>query len=407
VSQADLAPGSTAQGRAPSALPSPIDERLRVLLVEDDEGDAFLVGELLEEANAPIALTVAATLGEALAQLDRVDCVLLDLNLPDTSGLAGLRQILQSGGPGLAVCVLTGLSDEHLGIEAVTEGAQDYLVKGFVDGKLLTRSVRFAVERRRAEQAAVQLREADLLQRESARLERGLLPQPLLSTRAVALHKLYRPGRQRALLGGDFYDTVQTGPERISLLVGDVCGHGAEEAALGVTLRVAWRALTLAGVSDTMLLRALERVLVSERRAEEIFATVAMATVDLAAGTARVHKCGHPPPLLIQGDKVTPVDRTQAIALGMVPVERWAPDVVTLPADDWSLLIYTDGIIEGRSGAGRLGIDGLCTLVTRYLRERGPLAAMPDWLVSQAEQRNNGPLADDVAMLLLTKEPHG
>jgi serine phosphatase RsbU (regulator of sigma subunit) len=404
LSQAELTPGAAARSRLVSDSQRLVDERLRVLLVEDDDGDAFLVSELLEEADAPITLAVVSTMREALAQLDQVDCVLLDLNLPDTSGLAGLRQVLQRGGPGLAVCVLTGLSDEHLGIEAVAEGAQDYLVKGFVDGKLLTRSVRFAVERRRAESAAVRLREADLLQRESARLERGLLPQPLLSTSAVALHKFYRPGRRRALLGGDFYDTVQTGPDQLALLVGDVCGHGAEEAALGVTLRVAWRALTLAGVADEALLRALERVLVSERRAEEIFATLAMATVDLAAGTARVHKCGHPPPLLIHGEKVSPVDRVQAIALGMVPTERWEPDVVSLPDDGWSLLVYTDGVIEGRSGAGRLGIEGLCHLVSRYLRDGGSLAGMPDWLVGEAERRNNGPLADDVAMLLLTKE---
>ncbi len=402
MSATELVPG--AQSR-PTPGSQPIGgERLRVLLIEDDDGDAFLVGELLEEADAPIALAVAPTMRAALSKLDEVDCVLLDLNLPDTSGLEGLRQVLQHGGPRLAVCVLTGLSDEHLGIEAVAVGAQDYLVKGFVDGKLLTRSIRFAVERRRAEEAGVRLLEAELLQRESARLERGLLPQPLISTGEVALHKFYRPGRQRALLGGDFYDAVQTGPHRLALLVGDVCGHGAEEAALGVTLRVAWRALTLAGVPDSDLLRAVERVLVSERRADEVFATLAMATVDLAAGTAQVHKCGHPPPLLIVGDRVTPVDGKQAIALGMVPIERWTPQVVTLPAGDWALLIYTDGLIEGRVAGGRLGVDGLCELVSRYRRGGGGLAAMPDWLVGQAEQRNDGPLADDVAMLLLTKE---
>ena len=61
---------------------------------------------------------------------------------------------------------------------------------------------------------------SELRPRESARLERGLLPQPLISTGAVQLHKFYRPGRQRALLGGDFYDAVQTGPEQLALLVG-------------------------------------------------------------------------------------------------------------------------------------------------------------------------------------------
>ncbi|HWB38128.1 MAG TPA: SpoIIE family protein phosphatase [Rugosimonospora sp.] len=407
-------PPALARPSAPWALaggPGVLSERMRVLLVEDDEGDAYLAGELLDEADAPVALAVVPTLADALPLLPDVDCVLLDLNLPDNQGnlpdqrrLDGLRLLLREGGPGLAVCVLTGVSDEHLGIEAVTVGAQDYLVKGFVDGKLLTRSIRFAVERRRSEQAGVRLVEAELRQRESARLERGLLPQPLISTGDVTLHKFYRPGRRRALLGGDFYDAVQTGPARLNLLVGDVCGHGAEEAALGVTLRVAWRALTLGGTSDESLLHALEQVLVSERRADEVFATLAMATVDLAAGSARVHKCGHPPPLLIEGDRVTPIDRAQSIALGMLPVTEWPADTVALPAGEWALLVYTDGVIEGRRAGGRLGVAGLCDLVTRYRETGQPIAAMPDWLVSQAEEHNGGPLPDDVAMLLLTKD---
>ena len=144
---------------------------------------------------------------------------------------------------GAAVCVLTGRSDEHLGIVAVAEGAQDYLVKGQVDGVLLTRALRYAVERKRADENARRLREVELRQAESARLERGLLPQPLMTTDEVAVHTFYRPGRHAALIGGDFFDVVQTRPDRIDLIVGDVCGHGVDEAALGVELRVAWRAL--------------------------------------------------------------------------------------------------------------------------------------------------------------------
>jgi CheY-like chemotaxis protein len=183
----------------------PNGQRLRVLLVEDDPGDAFLVGELLDEAEAPVALRVTASMAEALAQLDRVDCVLLDLNLPDATGLAGLRELLRAGS-GVAVCVLTGMADEHLGAAAVAEGAQDYLVKGKVDGILLSRAIRYAVERRRADENARRLREAELIQAESARLERGLLPKPLLEPGVVALETFYRPGRERALLGGDFFD---------------------------------------------------------------------------------------------------------------------------------------------------------------------------------------------------------
>ena len=344
-------------------------QRLRVLLIEDDPADAFLVGELLEEAEAPVVLKTAGSMREAVAELDQVDCVLLDLGLPDASGLDGLRQLLRVG-TGVAVCVLTGLADEHLGMAAVAEGAQDYLVKGRVDGILLSRAIRYAVERRRADDNVRRLREAELRQAESARLERGLLPKPLIEPGVAALETFYRPGRERALLGGDFFDAVQTGPGRLSLLVGDVCGHGAEEAALGVALRVAWRALTLAGVPEGDLLAALERVLMSERRSEEIFATVATVSVDVPAGQATT------------------------------------PARVALP-DGWAILVYTDGLIEGRVADGRLGVSGLCQLVGVHRRTGRPLSELPGWLFSQAEERNGGPLADDVAMLLLTGDDTG
>ncbi|MFD0821764.1 PP2C family protein-serine/threonine phosphatase, partial [Micromonospora zhanjiangensis] len=243
------------KGGSGRGAPLPHGERLRVLLVEDDEGDAFLVGELLAETGAAIELRVATSLNQARAQMSGVDCVLLDLGLPDAQGLDGLRQVLDMSS-GAAVCVLTGRQDEHLGVGAVAEGAQDYLVKGQVDGVLLARALRYAVERKRADENTRRLREVELRQAESARLERGLLPQPLMDTDQVAVHTFYRPGRHAAEVGGDFYDVVPTTPDRVDVIVGDVCGHGADEAALGVELRVAWRALVLAGVPDDAVLPA-------------------------------------------------------------------------------------------------------------------------------------------------------
>ncbi len=391
-------------GSAPR--PRPTDaERLRVLLIEDDPEDAFLVAELLAEVDAPVSLRTAETIGEALDHLEEPDCVLLDLNLPDADGLDGLRRIRRA--TAAAVCVLTGVADEPLGVAAVAEGAQDYLVKGRVDGVLLARAVRYAVERRRAEENDRRLREIELRQAESARLERGLLPQPLMDSaagRSVGLGTFYRPGR-RGVLGGDFYDAIGTGPDRLVLLVGDVSGHGVDEAALGVELRAAWRALVLAGVRDDALFATLERVLVSQRRAEEIYATLAMVDVRLDAGHATLHLCGHPPPLVISRTGAEPVAVTPDPILGLLPDITYAANDIALPADDWALLLYTDGLIEGRidDEETRLGVAGLCALVSEYRSAGAPFSGLPGWLLDQAERRNGGPLADDVAMLLLTK----
>ncbi|BCY05451.1 PP2C family protein-serine/threonine phosphatase [Actinoplanes sp. L3-i22] len=378
-------------------------ERLRILLVEDDEGDAFLVRELLTEAQAPFDLTVASSLREARELVGNAECVLLDLGLPDAEGIDGLRKLLAVAGSA-AVCVLTGRSDEHLGVQAVAEGAQDYLVKGQVDGVWLVRALRYAVERKRADEASRRLREVELRQEESARLERGLLPKPLMQTTEVLVETFYRSGRAAGLLGGDFFDVVQIGDDKLHVIVGDVCGHGVDEAALGVELRVAWRALVLAGVPEEQVLASLEKLLMTERRAREVFATVASATIHLTENRATVRLAGHPPPVVLSAGRATPVHARTGIVLGVRPTPTPATEL-EFTGDDWSLLMYTDGLIEGHTGAGneRLDVDGLCQLLDEPAARKVPLNELPAWLVARADQDNGGPLTDDVAMLLISR----
>jgi serine phosphatase RsbU (regulator of sigma subunit) len=378
---------------------------LRVLLVEDDDQDAFLVRELLDEVSAPVELTATTSIAgaeRAIGSGPTVDCVLLDLDLPDAHGFEGLRRLLRLASPP-AICVLTSLGDDHIGTGAVAEGAQDYLIKGQVDGTLLARSIRYAVERRRADENAARLRQVEMEQRESARLERGLLPQPLLRSRDLKVHTFYQAGRGTQL-GGDFYDVVQTGPKRLSLMVGDVCGNGADAAALGVELRVSWRALMLAGVDDDAVLPALEQVLISERRTAEVFATLAMVTVAMDTGEAAVRLAGHPPPLLLNGGEAVTIPASYGPVLGVFDDAEWRASRIRFEGADWALLLYTDGLIEGRAGGGdgRLDVDGLRELIARSEGAAVSPAQLPGWLAGQAEHANDGPLADDVAMLLLT-----
>lgn len=141
---------------------------IRVLLVEDSPTDVLLLREaLVRSSEVSFQIVHVEFLRAALDHLTRTedsaspesaDVVLLDLGLPDSDGLETFL-ILQRHAPALPVVVLTGLADETLGIRAVQEGAQDYLVKGQVEGRMLVRAVRYAIERRHAEETVRQYAE--------------------------------------------------------------------------------------------------------------------------------------------------------------------------------------------------------------------------------------------------------
>ncbi|MEA2460170.1 MAG: hypothetical protein QOH90_347, partial [Actinomycetota bacterium] len=144
---------STGRGKTPLTLSTEPSVPGRILLVEDNAADAMLVTELLSQLRFEgFEIVHATNLVDALAVMgsQEVVCVLLDLGLPDASGMNVVEQVLEAL-PEVPVIVLTGLSDESVATRAVHRGAQDYLVKHSVDGSLLTRSIRYAIERKRLE----------------------------------------------------------------------------------------------------------------------------------------------------------------------------------------------------------------------------------------------------------------
>ncbi|MFC4911181.1 PP2C family protein-serine/threonine phosphatase [Actinomadura gamaensis] len=405
-------------------LPPPgQSETVELLAVFADPSDVLMVEKMLTEAGLEVALTVAASVDEARHRVTRrTQCILLDLSGPEADRLTGLRRMLSVSGTA-AVIVLTGVDDAALGVRAVAAGAEDYLVKREVDGPLLARAVRYGIERRRAEESERRLVEARLMAAENARLERGLLPVPLIDDPALTHHTRYRPGRSRALLGGDFYDTVQTADGTVHLVIGDVSGHGPDEAALGVEMRMAWRTLVLAGHTGEQLLGTLDTVLGHERRDDETFTTLCMITVAPSRRSARLYLAGHPAPLLFTGAGIgtdigtgtgagpDPEARVAVLpdcargpALGLLPGADWPLTEVELGAS-WSLMLYTDGLIEGYRGDGsseRLGTEGLVELA-REASGRGLAGrALLDDLVAGVERLNGDILTDDLAVLLLS-----
>lgn len=123
---------------------------VKILLIEDNIAEARLLQELLKDSSLQqFSLVHAKRLGEALNHLQEniVDVVLLDLTLPDSQGLESLARLIEKF-PSLPIVVLTNMNDEELALAAVRQGAQDYLVKRQVQGELLARSLRYAIERK-------------------------------------------------------------------------------------------------------------------------------------------------------------------------------------------------------------------------------------------------------------------
>ncbi|MFE2227893.1 PP2C family protein-serine/threonine phosphatase [Streptomyces kronopolitis] len=417
-----------AQGLGEPALPQSADRRisadhgtthqgLTLLLIGEDPNSH--VPEMWDWAGRKVRLRTARNLTEASRLLtDDVHCILLDLSpqapedraerdghAAEGDELGVLRDVLRLA-PSHAVLVLTYETDAERAADAVRVGAQDYLFRDELDGAALSRAVRYAVERKRADLAQRQLTESRMLAQENARLERGLLPTPLLDGSDLRFAACYRPGRSRALLGGDFYDTVRTPDGTVHAMIGDVCGHGPDEAALGVELRIAWRALTFAGLSGDELLATLQKVLEHERADDEIFAT--LCTVDISADGRRAGLClaGHPAPLLAragEGPRLLPYE-FGGPALGLLPHARWPRRQVEL-GGSWSLMMYTDGLIEGRIGVGnqRLGQEGMTELVSRKMADGLSGEELLEASVREVRDLNGGELTDDVAVLLLDR----
>lgn len=411
--------GPATRDHVHSGAPPADDETLRILVVEDDEGDALLVREHLLDAGLAHETVWVRSVDEALLHLDGADCVLLDLGLPDAMGLGALERVLAAGAP--PVVVLTGLTGSDAGVRAVAAGAQDFLVKGDVHPGLLGRSVRYAVQRRRLEDTGRALYRSLVRAAETTRLERALLPKPALRDERVEVRVGYRAGRE-GLLGGDFYDVVERPDGTVLAMVGDVCGHGPDEAALGATLRTAWRTLVIAGTPADEIFTLLERVLEAERARPEVFTTVSMLAVHPDRRTADLYLAGHPVPIAVgEPSALLPAD-ARGRALGIPVGGGWPARRLDLgPA--WRVLMYTDGLLEATvdGGAERLGKSGLLEVADQTLHAQvgpapTPAPAPPSavegssapaedpllgGLLSAVRARHGGPLVDDAAVVLL------
>jgi len=195
------------------------DEALRVLLIEDNPGDATLFEHHLTTTRSgsfpPSTVAHVESLDEAIAELDdeRFDLVLLDLGLPASSGLDTLDRYSDAvaaadGIDPVPVVVLTGLKDDDVAVEAIERGAQDYLVKDTVDETVLRRTIRYALERHTQQQA---------LRRQNERLEKfaNVVSHDLRNPLSVAQGRI-------EMIEGDHAAVIERNLDRMEAIIEDV-----------------------------------------------------------------------------------------------------------------------------------------------------------------------------------------
>ena len=230
--------------------------------------------------------------------------------------------------------------------------------------RLLGRSVRYAIQRRRLEDTDRALYRSLVRAEEVNRLERALLPTPSVVDQRLEVRVGYRAGRD-GVLGGDFYDVVERPDGSVLALVGDVCGHGPDEAALGATLRTAWRTLVLAEVPTVHILGLLERVLISERARPEIFTTVSMLDVTAGPGLGRPLPRRAPRAAAARRSRRRSCPRTGGAAPSASRCRAAGRRCGSSSQPSWRILLYTDGVLEATIGGSsdRVGKTGLLRIV--------------------------------------------
>jgi serine phosphatase RsbU (regulator of sigma subunit) len=384
---------------APPERLSPRDAPHLVVLVEDDPGDTLLFEEAIADADPELRVRCTSRTSGffELADTAEVSCVVLDLGLPGVTGFEALDEIVAAQ-PRVAIVVLTGWGDAQAGTEALARGAQDYLVKGDADGRTIARSIRFAVERKRSQLAATALAEAHMRQAEQHRLERALLVDPAVVRPDVAWDARYIAARS-GVVSGDFFDGLELADGTLRLVIGDVAGHGTDEAALGVSLRAGWRSLVLAGLDPSEVLVALEELLLSERPRGDEFATVCDLTISADLRTVCVRNAGHPAPILSGFGPLT--DTAGRSPLGIRLADSDLPGTEHHLDDAWSLVAYTDGLFEIRDRSGGiLPVEEVPAAVTRAT-SHGTIDA--DALIGDFAGRAVDGWRDDVALLVVSR----
>jgi sigma-B regulation protein RsbU (phosphoserine phosphatase) len=379
---------------------SPI-QRSRILLVEDDPDDVWLLRNLLGDRwDGPFELIHVELLEDALRCLEtgRIDVILLDLSLPDSHGVETFLRIYAQA-PELPIVILTGLDDQGLALRCVQAGAEDYLVKGQVDDELLVRSLRYAMERSRRRRAEQQLQTQTEEFRAAREIQQKLFPSTAPKVPGFDLAGALYPASATA---GDYFDYIPMMDGCWGIVLGDVSGHGMGPALVMAEVRASLRSLAQMTSDLSEILTRTNRLLSAERH-ELHFVTLTLARLDPQTRRLRYASAGQRA-FLLDADGNWSLLESTSPPLGIDP-ELIVPctEDILLPAGT-IVAFFTDGLTEAESPQqGRFGAERALQLIHQH-RHR-PAQKIIELLYQQLSQFiAPNPQPDDITIVLLKGE---
>lgn len=370
---------------------------INVLLVEDSETDAIVISAHLRSSGL-FQISHVPSLYEACAalQTNHTDVVILDLNLPDSAGLATF-QTLHRRYPAAPVVILSGQEDQQLAVAAVADGAQDYVPKESVDQPLLVRSLRYAIERQgrlMAERRNL-LIESDL--EVARRIQQRMLP---VEPPAIAGYDIAAVCRPTAACGGDFFDFIQRADGTWDMLVADVSSHGFGPALIMVGARRILRTCS-AFHEDLGQILTIASGAVAEDTFGEHFVTLFLARLQPRERTFTYSAAGHPVWIVTAQGDIISLD-CDGFPLGLVPDCQYHTigSQQLNPGD--ILVLPTDGSYEAISPSGEMfGQQRVLDLIIQSRHE--PAAVIRDTLLSAITSHCEPQMPHDDVTLVLIK----
>jgi phosphoserine phosphatase RsbU/P len=319
---------------------------IRILLVEDDPDDVWVMHNLLGGRwDVTFEMVQVELLSAAIQRCseDSFDVILLDLTLPDSTGLQTFFAMHAHAGE-VPIVVLSGHRDETIAVKAVQAGAQDYLVKGQVNDRLLVRSIRYAIERSRRHRAEDVMRDTSEEFRAAQEIQQRLYPAEAPVLAGFDIAGALFPAKATA---GDYFDYIPMLDGCLGIVLGDVSSHGMGPALLMSETRACLRTLVQVHADVGEILTRANRVLAADSN-DFHFVTLAMARLDPRDRSMVYASAGQRGYLLHAGIEATVLDST-SLPLGVRPdtVVPTASPMVLQPGE--LMTFFTDGVVEAES----------------------------------------------------------